>query len=196
MVMFQNDTQQEATAVDPCPSVLLSVFRLTALVVKTLSMAEPLPQPVSVDHQALSESVAWLIRKAQQADGSFADKSPFRPNKVVVSGTPLILLLLLLLLPQFDFPFFQIRFRDPAHRRCSLPDWLQAAAGVEHSVYLTSFVLIALHKATSIRDPILQLRVRICPPCHFLFLSSLSFQTTSNSYSALSPSPLSSTMTA
>lgn len=99
MVTFQNDTEQEATAADPCPSVLLSVFRLTALVVKTLSMAEPLPQPVSVDHQALSESVAWLIHKAQQADGSFADKSSFRPNKVVVSGAPPLLLLLLLLLP-------------------------------------------------------------------------------------------------
>ncbi|XP_044053377.1 complement C5 [Siniperca chuatsi] len=88
---------------------------LTALVVKTLSAMDPV---VSVDHQALSDSVAWLIRNAQQQDGSFADKSSFRPNKVMAAGT------------------------DP----------------VDQSVYLTSFVLIALHRATSIKDPILQLR--------------------------------------
>lgn len=41
-------------------------------------------------------------------------------------------------------------------------DWLQAEGTdpVDQSVYLTAFTLIALHKATKIRDPILQLQVR------------------------------------
>lgn len=59
--------------------------RLTALVVKALSMADPIPHPVFMDHQALSDSLAWLMRSAQQQDGSFADQSPYRPNKLVVS---------------------------------------------------------------------------------------------------------------
>ncbi|XP_032372446.1 complement C5 isoform X2 [Etheostoma spectabile] len=87
--------------------------RLTALVVKTLSLAD-MVEPV--DHQSLSESVSWLIRSTQQLDGSFAEKSSLRSNM---------------------------------------------AAGVDaadQSVYLTSFVLIALYRATSIKDPILQLR--------------------------------------
>ncbi|XP_076588073.1 complement C5 [Chaetodon auriga] len=88
---------------------------LTALVVKTLSLVDPV---VPVDHQSLSDSVAWLIRSTQQEDGSFSDSSSFRPNKVMAAGTD----------------------------------------AVDQSVYLTSFVLIALHRATSIKDPILQLR--------------------------------------
>lgn len=41
-------------------------------------------------------------------------------------------------------------------------DWLQAEGtdAVDQSVYLTAFTLIALHKATKIRDRILQLQVR------------------------------------
>lgn len=75
--------------------------RLTALVVKALSMADLISQPVFVDHQALSDSVAWLMRSAQQPDGSFADRSSYRPNKLVVS-------LHLELLPSFlSSPFFQ-----------------------------------------------------------------------------------------
>ncbi|XP_029283794.1 complement C5-like [Cottoperca gobio] len=89
--------------------------RLTALVVKTLSVVDPV---VSVDHQTLSDSVSWLIRSAQQPDGSFKDESSVRPNKVMAAGT----------------------------------------AAVDQSVYVTSFVLMALHRATSIKDPILQLR--------------------------------------
>ncbi|KAM9858664.1 complement C5 [Aulostomus maculatus] len=85
---------------------------LTAAVVKTLSLAN---QVVTVDHHDLSESVAWLIRHAQQQDGSFTEKSSFRPNKI-------------------------------------------KAAGTEQTVYLTSFVLIALHGVTSIKDQILQLQ--------------------------------------
>ncbi|KAG7999644.1 Complement C5 [Nibea albiflora] len=54
--------------------------RLTALVVKTLSLVDSV---VSVDHQSLSDSVSWLIRNAQQPDGSFKDKSSFRPNRVM-----------------------------------------------------------------------------------------------------------------
>ncbi|XP_068617056.1 complement C5 [Brachionichthys hirsutus] len=88
---------------------------ITALVVKTLSMTDPV---VSVNRQQLSESVAWLIRSAQQQDGSFMEKSSFRPNRAMVAGMDTL----------------------------------------DQSVYLTSFTLIALHKATRINDPILQLR--------------------------------------
>ncbi|XP_041643759.1 complement C5 isoform X2 [Cheilinus undulatus] len=88
---------------------------LTALVVKTLSMMDPL---VPVEHQSLSDSVSWLIRSTQQSDGSFTDTSSFRPNKILAEGTN----------------------------------------AVDQSVYLTSFVLIALSKVTRIQDPILQLR--------------------------------------
>ncbi|XP_078027275.1 complement C5 [Epinephelus lanceolatus] len=88
---------------------------LTALVVKTLSLVDPV---VSVDHQSLSDSVSWLIRSSQQQDGSFSDNSSYKPNKIMAAGT----------------------------------------AEVDQSVYVTSFVLIALHRATSIKDPILQLR--------------------------------------
>ncbi|XP_074495756.1 complement C5-like [Sebastes fasciatus] len=88
---------------------------VTALVVKTLSLVDPV---VSVDHQTLSDSVSWLIRNAQQPDGSFTDTSSISPNRAMAAG----------------------------------------AAAVDRSVYLTSCVLIALHRATSIKDPILQLR--------------------------------------
>ncbi|XP_031158002.1 complement C5 isoform X3 [Sander lucioperca] len=88
--------------------------RLTALVVKTLALADMVDP---VDHQSLSDSVSWLIRSTQQPDGSFAEKSP-RSNNFMAAGMD----------------------------------------AVDQSVYLTSFVLIALYKATSIKDPILQLR--------------------------------------
>ncbi|CAK6980544.1 complement C5 [Scomber scombrus] len=88
---------------------------LTALAVKTLSLVD---QVLVVDHQDLSESVSWLISSAQKPDGSFSEKSSFRPNKILAEGTD----------------------------------------AVDQSVYLTSFVLIALKRATSIKDPILQLR--------------------------------------
>ncbi|XP_061585623.1 complement C5 [Cololabis saira] len=88
---------------------------VTAEVVKIMSMADPL---VSVDHQSLSDSVAWLIRNCQQEDGSFTEKSSFKAVKILAEGTD----------------------------------------AVEQTVYLTSFVLIALHRATRINDRILQLR--------------------------------------
>ncbi|XP_068167986.1 complement C5 [Antennarius striatus] len=88
---------------------------ITALVVKTLAMTDPI---VSVSHQDLSTTLSWLIRSAQQPDGSFKDKSSFRPNRLMVAGMDTL----------------------------------------DQSVYLTSFTLIAFHKATRIKDPILQLR--------------------------------------
>ncbi|XP_077942596.1 complement C5 isoform X2 [Gasterosteus aculeatus] len=87
---------------------------LTALVVRTLALVDSV---FSGDHQALSESVSWLIHRAQQPDGSFTDESSWKPNSFMAAGTP----------------------------------------ALDQSVYLTSFVLIALHRATSIRDRILQL---------------------------------------
>ncbi|XP_061881270.1 complement C5 isoform X2 [Entelurus aequoreus] len=88
---------------------------LTAAVVHTLATIDPV---ITVDRQALSESLSWLIRNAQNQDGSFSDKSSFRPNSVMAEGA------------------------EPRER----------------SVYLTSFVLIALHRATRIRERVLQLR--------------------------------------
>nr|XP_057928105.1 complement C5 [Doryrhamphus excisus] len=88
---------------------------LTAAAVRTLASVDPV---MTVDHQALSQSVWWLIHNAQNQDGSFSDKSSFRPNRFMAEGA------------------------EPRER----------------SVYLTSFVLIALHRATSIRQPVLQLR--------------------------------------
>ncbi|XP_075323118.1 complement C5 [Odontesthes bonariensis] len=91
-----------------------SSIMVTAEVVNLLSKADAL-EPV--DHQLLSDSVNWLISKAQQENGSFVEKSNYKSNKVLLDGS------------------------DP----------------LEQSVYLTSIVLIALHRATSISDPILQL---------------------------------------
>ncbi|XP_026042182.1 complement C5 [Astatotilapia calliptera] len=89
---------------------------ITALVVRALAAAEPV---VSVNHQTLSESLTWLMFKAQQPDGSFTEESPYKSNRILAEGT------------------------DP----------------VDQSVYLTAFTLIALHKATKIRDRILQLQI-------------------------------------
>ncbi|XP_019741202.1 complement C5 [Hippocampus comes] len=88
---------------------------LTAAAVRTLASVDPVLQ---VDRQALSESVSWLIRNAQNQDGSFSDTSSFRANKFMAEG----------------------------------------AEPVERSLYLTSLVLIALRRATSIRERILQLK--------------------------------------
>lgn len=102
-----------------------------------------------MEHQSLSDSVSWLILSTQQQDGSFKENSSFKPNKVMVSNTLFLPILLFggkILRLQSDIFVF----------------WLQAEGtnAVEQSVYLTSFVLIALCRATSIKDPILQLRVR------------------------------------
>ncbi|XP_034021108.1 complement C5 [Thalassophryne amazonica] len=91
---------------------------LTAMVVKTLAAADPI---VTVDHQSLSETVSWLIHSTQGADGSFGDKSSYRPYKVVGAG----------------------------------------ANAIDQSVYVTSCVLIALKRATSIKDLILQLQFHV-----------------------------------
>ncbi|RVE68783.1 hypothetical protein OJAV_G00094840 [Oryzias javanicus] len=56
---------------------------VTAMAVKALAVADSV---MSVDHQSLSESVTWLISKTQQQDGSFSEKSSFRPDRVMVEG--------------------------------------------------------------------------------------------------------------
>lgn len=65
-----------------CPSVLS--VRITALVVRALAAAEPV---VSVNHQTLSESLTWLMFKAQQPDGSFTEESPYKSNRILVSAS-------------------------------------------------------------------------------------------------------------
>lgn len=49
--------------------------------VKVLAQLDRL---VPVDRQALSDSVAWLIRQRQQPDGSFRDTSAYSPHRVLV----------------------------------------------------------------------------------------------------------------
>lgn len=62
---------------------------------------------------------------------------------------------------RFSFPVFNTLSETPVSVLMAvLSDWLQAGDGLEYKVYLTSFVLIALRKASTIDDPILQLRVR------------------------------------
>ncbi|XP_037113807.1 complement C5 isoform X1 [Syngnathus acus] len=56
---------------------------LTAAAVRTLASVDPV---LRVDRQALSESVSWLIRNAQNPDGSFSDASAYRANKFMAEG--------------------------------------------------------------------------------------------------------------
>uniref|UniRef100_A0A3B3X3F7 Anaphylatoxin-like domain-containing protein n=1 Tax=Poecilia mexicana TaxID=48701 RepID=A0A3B3X3F7_9TELE len=53
----------------------------------TLSLADPF---VSVDHQSLSDSVSWLIRKTQQPDGSFMERASSKNSRLMVSGVGLL----------------------------------------------------------------------------------------------------------
>lgn len=133
--------------VDPsAPDSVLFLLRITAEVVRALALADPF---VSVSHQLLSDSVSWLIRRTQQADGSFSENSSFKRNKFMVSS----------LSPP-----------PPPLRVPGARTWfvmlscvgLQAEGGdkEEQSVLVTSIVLMALCQASSTRNPTLQLQVR------------------------------------
>uniref|UniRef100_A0A3P8VKG1 Complement C5 n=1 Tax=Cynoglossus semilaevis TaxID=244447 RepID=A0A3P8VKG1_CYNSE len=87
---------------------------LTALVVNTLSLVDG---AIPMDHEAMSNSIFWMIQEAQQQDGSFKDTSSISPNKIMAAG----------------------------------------GDATDRAVYLTSFVLIALTRATSIKDQVLKL---------------------------------------
>ena len=68
-----------------CPSVCLSVcrtYRLTAKVINTMSL---LTKVISVDYKSVGESVDWLIRNAQNGDGSFRELAV--DSKKVVCGS-------------------------------------------------------------------------------------------------------------
>ncbi|KAM4578048.1 complement C5 [Fundulus diaphanus] len=110
LTSFMNGDSSYSMWMKTEPSTLV-----TAEVVRALSMADSF---VSVNHQSLSNSVNWLIRSTQQADGSFTERSPSKHDRFLVEGVD----------------------------------------KVDQSVYVTSVVLMALQRATSIRDPILQLR--------------------------------------
>uniref|UniRef100_A0A3B3X8U0 Anaphylatoxin-like domain-containing protein n=1 Tax=Poecilia mexicana TaxID=48701 RepID=A0A3B3X8U0_9TELE len=109
LTSFRNGDSSYSMWMNSEPSTLV-----TAEVVRTLSLADPF---VSVDHQSLSDSVSWLIRKTQQPDGSFMERASSKNSRLMVFGSD-----------------------------------------EEQSVFVTSLVLVALHRATSIRDPILQLQ--------------------------------------
>ncbi|XP_072521407.1 LOW QUALITY PROTEIN: complement C5 [Salminus brasiliensis] len=56
---------------------------LTALVVKTLANVD---KYVTVDHTMLSSTVRWLITQCQNPDGSFSEKSSYKPKKLMGAG--------------------------------------------------------------------------------------------------------------
>ncbi|XP_062874389.1 complement C5 isoform X2 [Trichomycterus rosablanca] len=56
---------------------------LTALVVKTLANVN---KYVTVDHNMLSKTVSWLIIHCQNPDGSFTEKSSYKPIKLMGEG--------------------------------------------------------------------------------------------------------------
>ncbi|KAF7205436.1 transcript variant X1 [Nothobranchius furzeri] len=107
---FRNGDSSYSMWIKSEPSTIV-----TAEMIRALSMADAF---LSVDHQSLSDSVGWLIRRTQKEDGSFAEKSSSRLIQILGGGEE----------------------------------------EVEQSVFVTSVALIALHRATSIRDQILRLR--------------------------------------
>ncbi|MED6281344.1 hypothetical protein CHARACLAT_020363, partial [Characodon lateralis] len=110
LTSFMNGDSSYSMWMKTEPSTLV-----TAEVVRTLSLSNSF---VPVDHQSLSNSVSWLIRKTQQDDGSFIERSRSKHSRFMVEGVD----------------------------------------KVDQSVYVTSLVLMALNRATSIRNPILQLQ--------------------------------------
>ncbi|XP_049326436.1 complement C5 isoform X3 [Astyanax mexicanus] len=56
---------------------------LTALMVKTLAKVD---KYLPVDGDMLSNTVRWLITQCQNQDGSFSEKSSYKPNKLMGTG--------------------------------------------------------------------------------------------------------------
>ncbi|KAI4892637.1 hypothetical protein NFI96_021635 [Prochilodus magdalenae] len=56
---------------------------LTALVVKTLALVD---KYVTVDQDMLSNTVRWLITQCQNPDGSFSEKSSYKPKRLMGAG--------------------------------------------------------------------------------------------------------------
>ncbi|KAL7836777.1 hypothetical protein AOLI_G00280610 [Acnodon oligacanthus] len=56
---------------------------LTALVVRTLAQVD---KYVTVDHDVLSNTVRWLITQCQNSDGSFSEKSSYKPKRLMGAG--------------------------------------------------------------------------------------------------------------
>ncbi|XP_020505432.2 complement C5 [Labrus bergylta] len=126
---------------------------ITAQVVKTLSLVDPV---VSVDHQSLSDSVSWLIRSRQQADGSFTDTSSFKPNKILVEGTDAVdrsvyltsfVLIGLKQATRIQDPILQLRFHDDSMR--SAANYISQHASGVTSVYVRAVATYAL----TLHDP-------------------------------------------
>uniref|UniRef100_A0A3B3YPQ7 NTR domain-containing protein n=1 Tax=Poecilia mexicana TaxID=48701 RepID=A0A3B3YPQ7_9TELE len=82
LTSFRNGDSSYSMWMNSEPSTLV-----TAEVVRTLSLADPF---VSVDHQSLSDSVSWLIRKTQQPDGSFMERASSKNSRLMVSGVGLL----------------------------------------------------------------------------------------------------------
>ncbi|XP_036453933.1 complement C5 isoform X2 [Colossoma macropomum] len=56
---------------------------LTALVVRTLAQVD---KYVTVDHDILSNTIRWLITQCQNPDGSFSEKSSYKPKRLMGAG--------------------------------------------------------------------------------------------------------------
>uniref|UniRef100_A0A3B4D0B1 NTR domain-containing protein n=1 Tax=Pygocentrus nattereri TaxID=42514 RepID=A0A3B4D0B1_PYGNA len=56
---------------------------LTALVVRTLAQVD---KYVTVDHDVLSNTIRWLITQCQNPDGSFSEKSSYKPKRLMGAG--------------------------------------------------------------------------------------------------------------
>jgi len=62
-------------------NVVKNFFRVTALIVKTFA---DMHKYVHLEPQVLTNSIFWLIKKCQNADGSFSEKSQNNPLKLMV----------------------------------------------------------------------------------------------------------------
>lgn len=60
---------------------MLNLFRVTALIVKTLA---DMDEYVDLDSQVLINTIHWLIKNCQNIDGSFSEKSKTNPVKLMV----------------------------------------------------------------------------------------------------------------
>ncbi|KAM9775605.1 complement C5 [Neosynchiropus ocellatus] len=126
---------------------------LTAEAVRAMTEADPV---VSVDHQTLSDSVAWLIRARQQVDGSFAEKATFRPNRAMAEGAePLeksvyltaFVLVALIHSTRLRDPILQLQFHDDSVRAAA--DYVSQRAAAVRSVHVRAAAAYAL----TLHDP-------------------------------------------
>ncbi len=65
----------------PLCTCVQNLFRVTALIVKTLA---DIHEYVPLESGLLTNTINWLINNCQNADGSFSEKSQTNPLKIMV----------------------------------------------------------------------------------------------------------------